>query len=80
MDEIQRWTEWVAAKPAGLPPDVDMCMTVVSRSWPIDAIYLLEIVNGNKDGQDDGGANVQFLKTAINNIVGDSWRPSLRGL
>ena len=31
MDEIQRWTEWVAAKPAGLPPDVDMCMTVVSR-------------------------------------------------
>lgn len=71
MDEIQRWTQWVAAKPAGLPPDVDICMTVVSRSWPIDAIYLLEIVNGNKDGKDDGGANVAFLKTAIDNIVGD---------
>ncbi|MDB5579624.1 MAG: hypothetical protein JWR80_4800 [Bradyrhizobium sp.] len=74
MDEIQRWTQWVAAKPAGLPPDVDMCMTVVShRSFLTDAIYLLEIVNGNKDGQDDGGANVAFLKTAINNIVGSSW-------
>lgn len=58
------------AKPAGLPPDVDMCM-VVSRSWPIDAIYLLEIVESNKDGEDDGGANVAFLKTAIDNIVGD---------
>ena len=73
MDEIQRWTQWVAQRPAGLPPDVDMCMTVVSRSWPIDAIYLLEIVNGNKSGQDDGGANVAFLKTAIDNIVGDYW-------
>ncbi len=71
MDEIQRWTQWVAAKPAGLPPDVDMCMTVVSRSWPIDAVYLLEIVNGNKDGKDDGGTNVKFLETAIDNIVGD---------
>jgi FAD/FMN-containing dehydrogenase len=73
MDEVKRWTEMVTAKPAGLPPDVDMFMTLVSRSWPLDAIYLLEIVNGNKDGEDDGGANVKFLKTAINNIVGDYW-------
>jgi FAD/FMN-containing dehydrogenase len=73
MDEIKRWTEMITAKPARLPPDVDMFMTVVSRSWPLDAIYLLEIVNGNKDGEDDGGANVKFLKTAIDNIVGDSW-------
>lgn len=71
MDEIKRWTELVAAKPAKLPPDVDMCMTVVSRSWPVDGLYLLEMVNGNKDGEDDGGANNQFLKTAINNIASD---------
>jgi hypothetical protein len=71
MDEIRRWTELVAAKPPGMPPDVDMCMTVVSRDWPVDGIYLLEMVNGNKDGEDDGGANNNLLKTAINNIAGD---------
>jgi FAD/FMN-containing dehydrogenase len=73
MGEIQRWTGLVASKSAELPPDVDMCMTVVSRDWPVDGIYLLEIVNGNKDGEDDGGANNRFLETAINNITADSY-------
>ncbi|MGA2590008.1 MAG: FAD-dependent oxidoreductase [Bryobacteraceae bacterium] len=75
MYEIKRWTELVTSNPAGLPPDVDMCMTVVSSSGVLTrpAVYLLEMVNGNRDGKDDGGANDQFLKTAVNNIVGDSW-------
>jgi FAD/FMN-containing dehydrogenase len=72
MHEIRRWTELVADKHPGMPPDVDMCMTVVSRDWwVIDGIYLLEMVNGNKDGKDDGGVNNNFLKTAINNIASD---------
>jgi hypothetical protein len=51
-----------------------MFMTLISSNhYLIDAYYLLEIVNGNKDGKDDRGANVKFLKTAIDNIVGDYW-------
>lgn len=69
MDEIQRWTELVATKSTELPPDVDMFMTVVSREF--DAIYLLEMVNGNRDGENDGGRNNRFLEQAIYSITGD---------
>lgn len=78
MEEIQRWTKLVASGSAEIPPDVDMCMTVTSGVWegwtPRPPYYLLEIVNGNKDGKDDGGSNNRFLKTAIKNITSETWR------
>ena len=76
MLEAQRWSELVASKSAELPADVDMFMTVISSSrwWLPDGIYLLEIVYGNKDGaQDSGERQIQFLKTAIDNITGDNY-------
>lgn len=73
MQEIQRWTAMVASG-VGLPPDVDMCMTVASDKVLGYPVYLLEMVNGNKDGGDDGGSNDEFLARARRNIVGGTWR------
>jgi FAD/FMN-containing dehydrogenase len=73
MCEVKRWTELIAADPPGLPPDVDLFMTVVSSPgwWRPEPVYLLEMVNGNKAGKDDDGAkNIEFLTTAKNNITG----------
>jgi hypothetical protein len=78
MDEIRKWTELVAARSPELPADVDMCMTVVSRDWPVDGIYLLEMVDGNTSGKNDG-ANIAFLKTAIDNIAGDYYAIPCQG-
>ena len=79
MDEIRRWTELVAARSPDLPADVDMCMTVVSRDWPVDGIYLLEMVDGNTSGTDGGGTNIAFLKTAIHNIAADYYAIPCQG-
>lgn len=68
MEMIQLWTNLVKSNNAVLPPDVDMCMTVVSN-W-LQPIYLLELVNGNKRGPDDDGSkNNAFLMAVKNNII-----------
>lgn len=69
MKEIKRWTEMVANGDSSLPPDVDMCMTVASDKILGRGAFLLELVDGNKDGKDDGGANRRFLKKASENVL-----------
>jgi FAD/FMN-containing dehydrogenase len=82
MVEAQRWSRLVASNSKDLPPDVDMFMTVISSSrwWLPDGIYLLEIVYGNTGGaQDSGKKQIEFLKTAIDNIAGDNYSIPCQG-
>ncbi len=69
MKEIRRWTEQIAGGSADLPPDVDLCVTVVNGPLaPGWGLMLLEMVNGNKDGG-SGAGNRSYLLAAQQRIL-----------
>ena len=74
MNEVKDWTEKIASKDPRLPPDADMSMSIIDAKFFGKPVYVLELVNGNRDGRDDGGLNRRFLEQTRSNILrGASW-------
>jgi len=68
MEEIQRWTKQISEGSPDIPPDVDMSVTLYSPDiLRNQTLLILEMVNGNKDN-DDGIANLKYLKDARKRI------------
>jgi FAD/FMN-containing dehydrogenase len=74
MNEVKDWTEKIASKDPRLPPDADMSMSIIDAKFFGKPVYVLELVNGNRDGRDAGGINRRFLEQTRSNILrGASW-------
>jgi FAD/FMN-containing dehydrogenase len=69
MNEVRIWTEKVASRDASLPQDVDLAVSLICNKFFDGAALVLEAVNGNRDGEDDGGRNRRFLEQARDNIL-----------
>lgn len=69
MNEVKDWTEKIASKDPRLPPDADMSMSIIDAKFFGKPVYVLELVNGNRDGRDDGGLNRQLLEQTRSNIL-----------
>lgn len=74
MEEIKRWTEQISQTDfsSELPPDVDMCVTVINiKNLPFNqALFLLEMVNGDKNNG-NGDSNNKYLEDARDRILDD---------
>lgn len=69
MYEVKAWSEKVVSGDPALPRDVDMQLSLIADKFSGKPLIAIEMVNGNRDGRNDGGRNRQFLEQTLRNIV-----------
>ena len=78
VNEVKDWTEKIVSRDSAFPQDVDMEISLFADTPPGKPIIVIEMVNGNRDGQNDQGRNQQFLEQTLTNITrGASGIPGL---
>src|SRR5262249_3386377 len=75
MNEFRVWSEKVASQDPAFPKDVDMQISLIAEKAAGRPVVVIEMINGNKDGRDDGGRNSAFLDEVVQRITGDQ-RPA----
>jgi hypothetical protein len=75
MNEFRVWSEKVASQDPAFPKDVDMQISLIAEKAAGRPVVVIEMINGNKDGRDDGGRNSAFLDEVVKRITGDQ-RPA----
>src|SRR5262249_44343428 len=79
MHEFKLWSEKVASGDPAFPKDVDMQVSFIAEKAAGKPVLVIEMINGNKDGRDDGGANSAFLDQVVARVVGDARSAPDRG-
>ena len=74
LNEARIWTEQLVAEKPTLPRDVEMAVSLINDKFFGHGVLAVELVNGNRDGRDDGGRNRRFLEQTRGKILrGASW-------
>ncbi len=69
VDQVRAWTESIASGDPAFPSDVDMQIDILDEAYEGQAVVIVELVSGNRDGRDDGGRNRRFLEQVKSNIT-----------
>lgn len=56
VNEVKAWSENIVSADPAFPQDVDMEISIKADTPPGKPLMSIEMVNGNRDGRDDGGA------------------------
>jgi len=70
MNEFKVWSEKVASADPAFPKDVDLQISLIAEKAAGKPVLVIEMINGNKDGRNDGGRNSGFLEQVVTNITG----------
>ena len=57
MNEFKVWSEKVASGDPAFPKDVDLQISLIADKAAGKPVLVIEMINGNRDGRNDGGRN-----------------------
>jgi hypothetical protein len=78
LNQVKAWTEKVFSQDPAFPSDVDMNLALITDKFSGKPGVVIELVNGNRDGRNDQGRNLQFLEECLKYItIGASGIPDL---
>jgi FAD/FMN-containing dehydrogenase len=69
MNEFKVWSEKVASGDPAFPKDVDLQISLIADKVAGKPVLVIEMINGNRDGRNDGGRNSRFLEQVLMDIT-----------
>src|SRR5262245_56614037 len=69
MNEFKLWSEKVASGDPAFPKDVDLQISLMAEKAGGKPVLVIEMINGNRDGRNDGGRNSGFLEQVVTRIT-----------